>query len=183
MTTPHSDSGVVILAKPEGMTSHDAVARLRRVLGIRRVGHAGTLDPMATGVLVVGVGRATRLLGYLSAADKDYDAVIRLGEATTTDDAEGEVLSRVAATDAGTDLDAAVHRLTGVIEQVPSAVSAIKVGGRRSYERVRSGEAVDLPARTVTVSRFEVRGRRALLTSLETLRKTESLEQNCLRST
>lgn len=105
---------------------------------------------------MVGVGRATRLLGYLSAADKDYDAVIRLGAATTTDDAEGEVLSQAAAAVDPSDLAAAVGRLTGVIEQVPSSVSAIKVGGRRSYERVRSGEAVELPPRTVTVSRFEV---------------------------
>ncbi len=149
--------GIALLDKPSGMTSHDVVGRCRRILRTRRVGHAGTLDPMATGVLVLGIGRATRLLGYLTVADKDYDAVIRLGEATTTDDAEGEVLSRATASVPPADLDAAVAGLTGVIEQVPSSVSAIKVGGRRSYERVRSGETVELPARTVTVSRFEVR--------------------------
>jgi tRNA pseudouridine55 synthase len=149
--------GLALLDKPSGLTSHDVVARCRRILRTRRVGHAGTLDPMATGVLVLGVGRATRLLGYLSAADKDYDAVIRLGEATTTDDAEGEVVSRQQANVATADLTAAVARLTGVIEQVPSSVSAIKVGGQRAYARVRSGEAVELPPRTVTVSRFQVR--------------------------
>ena len=149
--------GIALLDKPSGLTSHDVVSRCRRILRTRRVGHAGTLDPMATGVLVIGIGRATRLLGHLSAADKDYDAVIRLGQATTTDDAEGEVLSRATASVPPADLRDAVARLTGVIEQVPSSVSAIKVGGRRSYERVRSGEAVELPARAVTISRFEVR--------------------------
>jgi tRNA pseudouridine55 synthase len=149
--------GIAMLDKPAGLTSHDVVGRCRRILRTRRVGHAGTLDPMATGVLVIGVGRATRLLGHLSAADKDYDAVIRLGQATTTDDAEGEVLSRASAAVPLADLQAAVARLTGVIDQVPSSVSAIKVGGRRAYERVRSGEEVELPARTVTISSFEVR--------------------------
>lgn len=139
------------------MTSHDVVARCRRLMATRRVGHAGTLDPMATGVLLVGVGRATRLLTFLVGADKTYEATVRLGQATLSDDAEGEV---VAAQDASgltrSAIDAAVAALTGPIQQVPSAVSAIKVGGRRSYARVRAGESVELAARPVVVRRFEV---------------------------
>lgn len=139
------------------MTSHDVVARLRRLAGTRRVGHAGTLDPMATGVLVVGVGPATKLLHHLVLTDKGYAATIRLGQATTTDDAEGEIIA--AAPAAGIDeaaVRAAVGPLTGDINQVPSAVSAIKVDGRRAYHRVRAGEVVELAARPVTVRRFEV---------------------------
>jgi tRNA pseudouridine55 synthase len=153
--------GLVIVDKPAGWTSHDVVARLRRITGTRRVGHAGTLDPMATGVLVVGVGRATRLLGHLALADKDYDATIRLGASTTTDDAEGEELERADAsgvTDAA--IAAELRRLTGDIRQVPSAVSAIKVGGVRSYTRVRAGERVELAARQVRIDRFELLARR-----------------------
>jgi tRNA pseudouridine55 synthase len=153
--------GLVIVDKPAGWTSHDVVARLRRITGTRRVGHAGTLDPMATGVLVVGVGRATRLLGHLALADKDYDATIRLGASTTTDDAEGEELERADAsgvTDAA--IAAELRRLTGDIRQVPSAVSAIKVGGVRSYTRVRAGEHVELAARQVRIDRFELLARR-----------------------
>jgi tRNA pseudouridine55 synthase len=156
--------GLVIVDKPAGWTSHDVVARTRRLAGTRRVGHAGTLDPMATGVLVLGVERATRLLTYLVGADKEYLATVRLGASTVTDDAEGEVVERADASGVGDDdVLAAVARLTGPIQQVPSAVSAIKVDGRRAYARVRSGEDVELAARPVTVHRFEVAGlRRAL---------------------
>ena len=149
--------GLVVVDKPAGLTSHDVVARVRRLAGTRKVGHAGTLDPMATGVLVVGVDRATRLLGHLLVTDKVYDATIRLGASTTTDDAEGEVLS-TAPTDDVTenDLLEALGGLVGEIEQVPSAVSAIKVDGRRAYDRVRAGEQVELPARPVRVDSIEV---------------------------
>jgi tRNA pseudouridine55 synthase len=153
--------GLLIVDKPAGCTSHDVVARVRRLAGTRKVGHAGTLDPMATGVLVLGVGRATRLLTYLVGATKSYDATIRLGLSTVTDDAEGEVTARADAGSVPADrLAAAVLRLTGEIQQVPSAVSAIKVGGRRSYARVRAGEEVELAARPVTVARFDVLARR-----------------------
>lgn len=149
--------GVVVVDKPPGCTSHDVVARLRRLARTRKVGHAGTLDPMATGVLVVGVNRATRLLGHLSVTDKGYDATIRLGESTLTDDAEGEVLARADASGlTDHDVAGAVAALTGRIEQVPSAVSAVKVEGSRSYARVRRGESVQLEARPVEVSVFEV---------------------------
>src|SRR2546423_183269 len=148
-------SGLVIVDKPAGLTSHDVVGRLRRIFGTRRVGHAGTLDPMATGVLVLGVEKGTKLLGPLAMRDKAYAATIRLGTATTTDDAEGEPLSTV---DASTVDEAAMRAgmaaLTGALEQVPSAVSAIKVAGRRAYARVRAGESVQLAARPVTVSTF-----------------------------
>ncbi len=152
--------GLVIVDKPAGLTSHDVVARVRRLAGTRKVGHAGTLDPMATGVLVLGVDRATRLLTYLVGATKAYDATIRLGVGTVTDDAQGEVTqvadpARVSAiTDQAIAL--AVGALTGDLQQVPSSVSAIKVDGKRSYARVRAGETVELAARPVTVSRFEV---------------------------
>ena len=157
-TTPESLSeGLLLVDKPSGWTSHDVVARIRRVCGTRRVGHAGTLDPMATGVLVLGVGRATKLLTFLVGCDKGYAATVRLGESTVTDDAEGAV---VASADAGdvsrAAIDAAVAGLTGAIQQVPSSVSAIKIDGQRSYARVRSGEDVKLAARPVTVSRFAV---------------------------
>ncbi|MFI7302421.1 tRNA pseudouridine(55) synthase TruB [Micromonospora aurantiaca] len=152
-----STDGLIVVDKPGGMTSHDVVARIRRLARTRRVGHGGTLDPMATGVLVIGVGRATRLLTYVIGAGKSYAATIRLGQATVTDDAEGEV---VATTPAGTVTDdgvrAALATLTGEIDQVPSAVSAIKIDGQRAYKRVRDGEAVELPARRVTVSRLDV---------------------------
>jgi tRNA pseudouridine55 synthase len=152
---------LLVVDKPAGWTSHDVVARVRRLAGTRRVGHAGTLDPMATGVLVVGVGRGTRLLGHLALADKDYDATIRLGVTTSTDDAEGEVLERRDAADVTDDrLAAAVLALVGDIEQVPSAVSAIKVDGERAYKRARRGEDVQLAARPVHVARFDVVARR-----------------------
>lgn len=152
-----STDGLAVIDKPEGWTSHDVVARMRRILGTRKVGHAGTLDPMATGVLVLGVGRGTKLLTYLVGTDKTYLATIRLGASTVTDDREGEVLTRTEA--GGLDEQAvrgAVRGLTGELDQVPSAVSAIKVDGRRAYARVRAGEQVALPARRVTISRFEV---------------------------
>lgn len=154
---PTAPDGLLVVDKPQGWTSHDVVARARGLAGTRKVGHAGTLDPMATGVLVLGVGRATRLLAYVVGADKEYTATIRLGEATTTDDAEGELVAR---TDAGAvtpeRVAAGVATLTGDIQQVPSAVSAIKVDGQRAYARVRAGEDVTLAARPVTISRFAV---------------------------
>jgi tRNA pseudouridine55 synthase len=150
--------GLLVVDKPAGWTSHDVVARVRRLAGTRRVGHAGTLDPMATGVLVLGLGRATRLLGHLALHDKDYDAAITLGITTETDDAEGEV---VASSDVAWTVEqaqAAMAGLTGEIRQVPPAYSAIKVAGQRSYARARAGEDVELAARTVTVSRFVLVG-------------------------
>jgi tRNA pseudouridine55 synthase len=150
-------SGLVVVDKPGGMTSHDVVARIRRIAGTRKVGHAGTLDPMATGVLLVGVNRATRLLGHLALTEKAYDATVRLGEATTTDDAEGEVVRRTAAGHLTEhEVRRAVEGFLGDIEQRPSAVSAVKVRGRRAYDRVRAGEEVELPARRVTVHELRV---------------------------
>lgn len=152
-------SGLVIVDKPAGWTSHDVVARMRRLAGTRRVGHAGTLDPMATGVLVLGVDKATRLLTHLVLTDKAYTATIRLGRSTTTDDAEGETTGEQSAAGVKkSDVRAAMAALTGEILQAPSSVSAIKVDGKRAYARVRAGEAVELPARPVTVARFEVTG-------------------------
>jgi tRNA pseudouridine55 synthase len=150
-------SGLVVVDKPGAMTSHDVVARIRRIADTRKVGHAGTLDPMATGVLLVGVNRATRLLGHLALTEKAYDATIRLGEATTTDDAEGEVVRRTAAGHlTEEDVRSAAKGFLGDIEQRPSAVSAVKVEGRRAYARVRAGEEVELPARRVTVHELRV---------------------------
>ncbi|GAB3034991.1 tRNA pseudouridine synthase B [Nocardioides flavus (ex Wang et al. 2016)] len=153
-----ADPGLVVVDKAPGMTSHDVVARVRRLAGTRKVGHAGTLDPMATGVLVLGVDRATRLLGHLMLTEKAYDATIRLGVSTTTDDAEGEVVS-TAPVD-GVDAEAVrteLARFVGDIEQVPTAVSAIKVDGKRAYARVRDGEQVELKARPVTIHELVVR--------------------------
>jgi len=164
--------GLVIADKPAGMTSHDVVARVRRIFGTRKVGHAGTLDPMATGVLVLGLERATKLLGHLALERKVYLATIRLGASTTTDDAEGSVLSEV---DGSAVLESAVldgvAALTGAIEQVPSAVSAVKVAGKRAYQRVREGETVELAARPVVVYRFDVLAfrREPLATELDVL--------------
>ena len=140
MTAP-LDAGLVVVDKAGGMTSHDVVARVRRLAGTRKVGHAGTLDPMATGVLLVGVNRATRLLGHLMLTEKAYDATVRLGAGSTTDDAEGELLGG-ASTEHLTedDVRSAAGRFVGVLQQRPSAVSAIKVDGRRAYARVRAGE-------------------------------------------
>ncbi|NHN54268.1 tRNA pseudouridine(55) synthase TruB [Calidifontibacter sp. DB0510] len=150
--------GLLLVDKPAGWTSHDVVGRTRRLAATRRVGHAGTLDPMATGVLVLGINRATKLLTYLVGCDKAYDATIRLGQGTLTDDAEGEVTSSPGASGLTDERIAdAVAALTGDLLQVPSAVSAIKIDGKRSYARVRGGEDVDLPARPITVSHFEIR--------------------------
>jgi tRNA pseudouridine55 synthase len=150
-------SGLVIVDKVGGMTSHDVVARVRRLAGTRKVGHAGTLDPMATGVLVVGVEKATRLLGYLTLTEKEYAATIRLGQTTSTDDAEGEITGTAAAEGVTIEaIDKAVGALTGEILQVPPAVSAIKVGGQRAYKLTRAGAAPELKARPVTVYEFTV---------------------------
>jgi len=157
MTATASKDGLVIVDKPSGMTSHDVVARIRRLAGTRRVGHAGTLDPMATGVLVVGVEKATRLLGYLTLTEKQYDATIRLGQSTSTDDAEGEITFTASAKDVSAEaLATAVTSLTGEIAQVPPAVSAIKVDGQRAYRLTRAGSAPELKPRPVTVYEFTV---------------------------
>ncbi|MGA6164758.1 tRNA pseudouridine(55) synthase TruB [Amycolatopsis magusensis] len=157
---PAPPPGLLIVDKPAGMTSHDVVARARRIMGTRKVGHAGTLDPMATGVLVLGIERATKLLGHLALDRKTYLATIALGASTTTDDAEGEELTTAgpAAVEAVTDdaIAAGIAVLTGEIQQRPSAVSAVKVDGKRAYARVRAGEEVELAARPVTVYRFDL---------------------------
>ncbi len=157
MTDP--TSGLVVVDKSGGMTSHDVVSRVRRLAGTRKVGHAGTLDPMATGVLVLGVNRATRMLGHLILTDKSYDATVRLGESTTTDDAEGEVTAS-ASTEGVTDaaVREALAGLVGEIQQVPSSVSAIKVDGKRAYDRVRAGEQVELAPRSVRIDEIRVHG-------------------------
>jgi tRNA pseudouridine55 synthase len=156
-------SGLVIVDKPGGMTSHDVVARIRRLAGTRRVGHAGTLDPMATGVLVVGVEKATRMLGYLTRTEKEDAATIRLGQSTGTDDAEGEITGTASAVDVSAEtLAKAVAGLTGEIQQVPPAVSAIKVDGQRAYRLTRAGAAPELAPRPVTVHEFAVTAVRLL---------------------
>jgi tRNA pseudouridine55 synthase len=150
-------SGLLIVDKPKEWTSHDVVARIRKLAGTKRVGHAGTLDPMATGVLVVGIEKATRLLGYLALTEKEYAGTIRLGQATDSDDADGTVTAEVPAgpvTDAG--LLRAVDGQTGDIQQVPPGVSAIKVAGQRSYRLARAGAAPELAPRAVTVRVFAV---------------------------
>jgi tRNA pseudouridine55 synthase len=154
---PAAASGLVIVDKPSGQTSHDVVAQIRRLAATRRVGHAGTLDPMATGVLVVGVEKATRLLGHLTLAEKEYTATIRLGQATDTDDAEGQATAETSAagvTEAA--LQSAAAALTGEIRQVPPGFSAIKVAGKRAYRLAREGAAPELAARTVTVRSFTI---------------------------
>ena len=152
---PEPVPGLLVVDKAAGMTSHDVVARVRRLAGTRKVGHAGTLDPMATGVLVLGVGRATRLLGHLVLAEKRYRATVRLGASTTSDDAEGQTLTSAAPADLaaldGARVPAALAEQVGELDQVPSSVSAVKVDGRRAYDRVRAGEEVELAARRVTV--------------------------------
>jgi tRNA pseudouridine(55) synthase len=151
------NSGLVVVDKPAGWTSHDVVAKLRRLAGTRRVGHAGTLDPMATGVLVIGVDKATRLLGHLALTEKTYDATIRLGQSTNTDDAEGEIVDSGSAGEVGDDaLREGVAALTGEILQIPPQVSAIKVDGKRAYKMARAGEEVALRPRPVTVREFVV---------------------------
>ncbi|QGU04862.1 tRNA pseudouridine(55) synthase TruB [Corynebacterium comes] len=157
MTDPLAGSGLVVVDKPAGMTSHDVVARLRRYFSTRRVGHAGTLDPMATGVLIVGIERGTKFLAHMVAATKSYDATIRLGASTTTDDAEGEVTGGASAASISEEqVRAGVEALSGDILQRPSSVSAIKIDGRRAHELVRAGVEVNLPERPVTVTRFDV---------------------------
>ncbi|MEO7942324.1 MAG: tRNA pseudouridine(55) synthase TruB [Marmoricola sp.] len=152
-----SESGLIVVDKPAGLTSHDVVAQVRRLVGTRKVGHAGTLDPMATGVLVLGVNRATRMLGHLLVTDKKYDATLRLGSSTRTDDADGAVIGTAPTGEVTEDrLLTALSGFVGNVEQVPSAVSAIKVDGRRAYERVRAGEKVELTARTVRIDSIEV---------------------------
>jgi tRNA pseudouridine55 synthase len=154
---PTLRGGLVVVDKPAGFTSHDVVASVRRLAGTKRVGHAGTLDPMATGVLLVGIGRATRLLGHLALHDKDYLATMRLGQTTSSDDAEGEVVASTPAGRLTRDAVAkAVARFVGEIKQRPPAVSAIKVDGKRAYARARAGEDVILAERSVVVSRFDV---------------------------
>ncbi|MGW2787051.1 tRNA pseudouridine(55) synthase TruB [Streptomyces populi] len=149
--------GLVIVDKPSGFTSHDVVAKMRGIARTRRVGHAGTLDPMATGVLVLGVEKATKLLGHLALTEKEYLGTIRLGQNTLTDDAEGEITSSADASGVKRDaIDAGVAKLTGAIMQVPSKVSAIKIDGVRSYKRAREGEEFEIPARPVTISSFTV---------------------------
>jgi tRNA pseudouridine55 synthase len=166
---PDSDgltgAGLLVVDKPAGLTSHDVVARCRKLLNTRKIGHAGTLDPMATGVLVLGVERATKMLGLLTLTTKAYTATIRLGQASTTDDAEGELL--VGGDTSGITaaaLEYAIGQLTGAIQQVPATVSAIKVDGQRAHARVRAGEQVDLAARAVTVTRLHVCAQRKATT-------------------
>ncbi|MET8452861.1 tRNA pseudouridine(55) synthase TruB [Streptomyces sp. NPDC005209] len=154
---PTPPDGLVIVDKPSGFTSHDVVAKMRGIARTRRVGHAGTLDPMATGVLVLGVEKATKLLGHLALTEKEYLGTIRLGQNTVTDDAEGDITSSTDASGiARAAIDAGITKLTGDIMQVPSKVSAIKIDGVRSYKRAREGEDFEIPARPVTVSSFAV---------------------------
>jgi len=156
-TEPGGSGGILLVDKPGGITSHDVVARARRALGTRKVGHAGTLDPMATGLLILGADSSTRLLTFLVGLGKSYQATIRLGQSSDTDDADGQ-LSEPRETGAVTRaaIDAGIAELSGEISQVPSTFSAIKVDGKRSYELARSGEAVELKSRAVTISRFDV---------------------------
>ena len=152
-------SGIALIDKQQGFTSHDVVAKLRKLLGTKKIGHAGTLDPMATGLLLMGVGAGTKLMQFLSGLDKTYLATIRLGASSSTDDAQGELgESRDASQVSREQLEAEILKLTGNIEQVPSSVSAIKVDGKRAYDLVRAGEEVVLKSRRVTVSRFEIVG-------------------------
>jgi tRNA pseudouridine55 synthase len=153
--------GVVLVDKPPGMTSHDAVDAVRRALGTRKVGHAGTLDPMATGLLVIGVGRATRLLRFLGATLKTYEGTFRLGIETSTLDADGEVTRTRAVEVTDEAIAAAMAAKVGTSEQTPPAFSAVKVGGRKLYDAARSGEVLDAPPRTIRVDRFDPVDRRA----------------------
>lgn len=152
-------SGLLIVDKPQGITSHDVVSRTRRLAHTRRVGHAGTLDPMATGVLVLGINKATRLLTWITDHSKRYEAQVRFGVETTTEDAEGEVTSAKGCDGLGNEeIEAVLSRFRGTISQVPSAVSAIKVNGKRAYARVRAGEDVKLEPREVEISLLEAQG-------------------------
>ncbi|THV39428.1 tRNA pseudouridine(55) synthase TruB [Glycomyces buryatensis] len=155
MTTPHP--GLIVVDKPQGITSHGVVARMRRICGTRKIGHGGTLDPMATGVLILAIGKATKLLTYVSGLDKSYVATIRLGQNTITDDAEGDVIAETDASGVeGAAIRSALVSMTGEIDQVPSAVSAVKIDGKRAYQRVREGETVALRARRVTIASIEI---------------------------
>jgi len=150
-------AGLVFIDKPQGWTSHDVVAKLRGIAGTRRVGHAGTLDPMATGLLVIGIDAGTKLLTFLVGANKTYEARIRLGANTVTDDAEGDITSTADASGlTRSQIEVALENLRGEILQVPSSVSAIKVDGQRAYAKVRGGDEVKLAARPVTIHRFEI---------------------------
>ncbi len=164
-------SGIVLVDKSGGMTSHDVVARTRRLVGTRKVGHAGTLDPMATGLLILGINSATRLLTYVVGLDKEYYATIVLGSSTTTDDAEGDTVETAAPETVSAvtkeAIAAGIEVLRGDILQVPTQVSAIKVDGKRAYDLVRSGETVELKARPVTISAFEVLETRRLADRIE----------------
>lgn len=154
MSTAH---GFVIIDKPAGITSHDVVVRLRRVMGTKRVGHAGTLDPMATGVLVLGINNATKFLQFITDGKKRYLGTIRLGQSTTTDDKEGEVLSSHSINHITDDaIRSYLSSQVGIIMQVPSKVSAIKIAGERAYDLVRQGKEVEIPARQVEISKLEV---------------------------
>jgi len=154
--------GLLLVDKPAGMTSHDVVSKVRKLARTRKVGHAGTLDPMATGLLVLGIESATKLLTFIVGADKTYEATIRLGSATVTDDREGDVLSQASSEQlakvSDTDILKVIATLSGDIQQVPSQVSAIKVDGERAYAKVRAGEEVELKARAVNIAKFEVIG-------------------------
>lgn len=149
--------GIVLVDKPAGPTSHDVVAKMRKLFNTRKVGHAGTLDPMATGMLVIGIGRATRLLGYFTAHDKEYLGTIRLGISTTTDDAQGELLAQVSASHiTESEILETIRDFRGPIMQQPSAVSAIKIDGKRAYTRVRDGEEISIPPRSVMIHDLEI---------------------------
>ncbi len=153
----NSPDGFVIVDKPKDLTSHDVVNKLRKFFNTRSIGHAGTLDPMATGVLVLGVNKATRLLTFCVGDDKTYEATIRLGEATDTDDATGEIIQKTSTKDLGQEaIQSAILELTGEIEQIPSTYSAIKVKGKKAYELAREGKEVELTARKVTIKKFEI---------------------------
>ncbi|HMR49272.1 MAG TPA: tRNA pseudouridine(55) synthase TruB [Arachnia sp.] len=159
--TSSAPSGLVIVDKPSGVTSHQVVGRLRRLLGTRKIGHAGTLDPMATGVLILGVNRATRLLGHLALHDKRYLATVRLGQSSDTDDADGAIVGGAPADGLlASEVSEAAEPFRGRISQVPSSVSAIKVDGKRAYQLAREGRPVELKAREVQVSRLDVRDAR-----------------------
>ncbi len=167
MSDPAPD-GLIVVDKPNGWTSHDVVARVRGLAGTRKVGHAGTLDPMATGVLLLGIGRATRLLGHLALASKSYTATVRLGQSTVTDDAEGEVVATSDASGVTTQaVDRAAEPLRGDILQVPSSVSAIKIDGERAYRRVRAGQDVAIPARPVHIAALTIAEVRAVGSCLD----------------
>jgi tRNA pseudouridine 55 synthase len=149
-------SGLVLIDKPAGITSFDVVAKLRKILNTRKIGHAGTLDPMATGLMILGVNQGTKLLQFLIGMDKQYVATIRLGAATVSDDSQGEVVSSAdASAITAAAIDAEIKKLTGEILQLPSSVSAKKIDGKRAYDLVREGKSVELKPKAVFISRFE----------------------------